>query len=51
MNISIIIPVLNEENSIAKLLNYLQEIKNSDYTKIVLDCDNSEAILSKLGMA
>ena len=27
------------------------KMKNSDYTKIVLDCDNSEAILSKLGMA
>ena len=27
------------------------KLKNADYTKIVLDCDNSDAILSKLGMA
>jgi len=39
MTISIIIPVLNEENSIAKLLDYLLEIINSKFTKEILLVD------------
>ena len=36
MKISIIIPVLNEENSIAKLLEYLLEIQNPKFTKEII---------------
>jgi rSAM/selenodomain-associated transferase 2 len=39
MNISIIIPVLNEENSIAKLLDYLIEIKNPEFTQEIIVVD------------
>jgi rSAM/selenodomain-associated transferase 2 len=39
MKISIIIPVLNEENSIAKLLDYLLEIKNSEFTNEIIIVD------------
>lgn len=39
MKLSIIIPVLNEENSITKILDYLQHIINSDYVKEILVVD------------
>ncbi len=39
MTISIIIPVLNEENSISKLLDYLIKIKNPNFTKEILIVD------------
>lgn len=50
MKISIIIPVLNEENSIAKLASYLQEIQNPKFTKeiIVVDCGSQDSTLAIL---
>ena len=50
MKISIIIPVLNEENGIANLLNHLQEIKNPDFTHeiIVVDGGSNDATLEIL---
>ena len=39
MTISIIIPILNEENSIAKLLNYLIEILNPEFIKEIIIVD------------
>ena len=50
MNISVIIPVLNEENSIAKLLDYLLEIQNPKFTKeiIIVDGGSIDATLEIL---
>ncbi len=50
MTISIIIPVLNEENSIAKLLNYLIDIINPEFTKeiIVVDGESEDKTLEIL---
>lgn len=47
MKISIVIPVLNEENSIAKLLDFLLEIQNPKYTKeiIVVDGGSTDSTL------
>ena len=47
MKISIIIPVLNEENSIAKLLAYLLEIQNPKFTSeiIIVDGGSTDATL------
>ncbi len=39
MQISIIIPVLNEENSIVSLLNYLFEIQNPEFTQEIIVVD------------
>jgi rSAM/selenodomain-associated transferase 2 len=39
MKISIIIPVLNEENSISKLLDYLHEIQNPEFTNEIIIVD------------
>ncbi len=39
MKISIIIPVLNEENSISKILDYLLEIQNPEFTKEIIIVD------------
>lgn len=39
MTISIIIPILNEENSIAQLLNYLIEILNPEFIKEIIVVD------------
>lgn len=39
MKISIIIPVLNEENSIAKILDYLLEIQNPEFTSEIIVVD------------
>ena len=50
MTISIIIPVLNEENYISNLLDYLLEILNPEFTKeiIVVDGGSSDATLEIL---
>ncbi len=39
MKISIIIPVLNEEKSISKLLDYILEIKNPEFTQEIIVVD------------
>lgn len=39
MKISIIIPVLNEENTISKLLDYLLQIKNPKFTQEIIIVD------------
>ncbi|WP_395076399.1 TIGR04283 family arsenosugar biosynthesis glycosyltransferase [Flavobacterium sp.] len=50
MTISIIIPVLNEENYISNLLDYLLEVLNPEFTKeiIVVDGGSSDATLEIL---
>lgn len=50
MKISIIIPVLNEQNGIASLLDYLFETKNPDYTReiIVVDGGSQDATIEIL---
>lgn len=50
MTISIIIPVLNEEKSISKLLDYLLEIQNLDFTNqiIVVDGGSTDSTLDIL---
>ncbi len=50
MKLSIIIPVLNEENSITKILDYLQQIVSSDYVKeiFVVDGGSMDRTLSLL---
>jgi rSAM/selenodomain-associated transferase 2 len=50
MKISIIIPVLNEEKSIATLMTYLLEIKNPEFTHeiIVVDGGSQDATLQVL---
>jgi rSAM/selenodomain-associated transferase 2 len=50
MKVSIIIPVLNEENFISKLLDYLLEIQNPEFTNeiIVVDCGSEDNTLKIL---
>lgn len=43
MKISIIIPVLNEENSLPKLIDYLLEIKNPAFTNEIIVVDGGSA--------
>lgn len=50
MKISIIIPVLNEENTISKVIDYLIETSNSQFTKeiIIVDGGSSDGTLKIL---